>query len=54
MLANNCFFFDNQGGFFSVNDTKVSIKSIKKEPEEKHSSSYCSNRLQVVPIFPQG
>ena len=34
MLANNCFFFDNQGGFFSANDTKVSIKSIKKNQKK--------------------
>ena len=34
MLANNCFFFDNQGGFFSINDTKVSIKSIKKNQKK--------------------
>ena len=34
MLANNCFFFDNQGGFSSINDTKVSIKSIKKNQKK--------------------
>ena len=34
MLANNCFFFDNQGGFFSINDTKVSITSTKKNQKK--------------------
>ena len=34
MLANNCFFFDNQGDFFSINDTKVSIKSIKQDQKK--------------------
>ena len=34
MLANNCFFFENQEGIFSINDTKVSIKSIKKNQKK--------------------
>lgn len=54
MLANNCFFFDNQGGFFSINDTKVSIKSIKKNQKKNIRQVTAPIEVTSSPYFSSG
>ena len=54
MLANNCFFFDNQGGFFSINDTKVSITSTKKNQKKNIRQVTVPIDYKQSPYFSSG